>query len=73
MDFGKTDFSPKHHHIKKKKKILVFTLDSLVNSTHRNIEPPGPTQDWETDSWRAQTEPCAHQDPEERGSDPTRD
>ena len=27
-------------------------------------ELPELTQDWETDSWRAQTEPCAHQDPE---------
>ena len=33
-------------------------------------------QDWgdrETDSWRAQTEPYAHQDPGERSSVPTRD
>ena len=37
------------------------------------IEPPELTQDWETDSWRAQKEPCAPQDPGERGSDPTRD
>ena len=37
------------------------------------IEPPELTQDWETDSWRAQTEPCVHQDPGERSSDPTRD
>ena len=27
----------------------------------------------ETDSWRAQTKPCAHQDPGERSSGPTRD
>ena len=27
----------------------------------------------ETDSWRAQTKPCAHQDPGERNNDPTRD
>ena len=26
-----------------------------------------------TDSWRAQSKPCTHQDPEERSSDPTRD
>ena len=26
----------------------------------------------ETDSWRAQTKPCVHQDPGERSSDPTR-
>ena len=25
------------------------------------------------DSWRAQTEPCVHQDPGERSSDPTKD
>ena len=31
------------------------------------------TQAWETDSRRAQTKPCAHQDPGERSSDPTRD
>ena len=37
------------------------------------IEPPELTQDWETDSWRAQTKPCAHQDSGERSSDPTRD
>ena len=34
------------------------------------IELPGLTQDWETDSWRAQTEPCEHQDSGERSSDP---
>ena len=34
-------------------------------------EPPELTQDWETDSWMAHTEPCAHQDPGERSSDPT--
>ena len=28
---------------------------------------------WETDSWRAQTEPCVHQNPGERSNDPTRD
>ena len=27
----------------------------------------------ETDSWRAQTKPCVHQDPGERSGDPTRD
>ena len=37
------------------------------------IELPEFTQDWEIDSWRAQTEPCAHQDPGERSSDLTRD
>ena len=34
-------------------------------------EPPELTQDWETDSWMAHTEPCAHQDPGKRSSDPT--
>ena len=37
------------------------------------IKPPELTQDWETSSWWAQTEPCTHQDPGERSSDPTRD
>ena len=27
----------------------------------------------ETDSWRSETKPCVHQDPEERSSNPTRD
>ena len=36
------------------------------------IELPELLQDWETDSWRAQTEPCVHQDPGEKSSDPTR-
>ena len=32
------------------------------------------SQDWgNRDSWRAQTKPCAHRDPGERHSDPTRD
>ena len=26
------------------------------------IEPPEVTQDWDTDSWRAQTKACVHQD-----------
>ena len=34
------------------------------------IAPPELTQDWETNSWRAQPESCVHQDPEERSSDP---
>ena len=36
-------------------------------------QPPEPTQDWEIDSWRKQTEFCVDQDPGERSSDPTRD
>ena len=40
-----------------------------------SIEPPELTQDWETDSCRAQTEPYVHQDPEKaavtlQGTDP---
>ena len=34
---------------------------------HQNLHRTG-----ETDSWRAQTKPCMHQDPGERSSDPTR-
>ena len=41
----------------------------VINPT---IDPPELRQDWETDSGRAQTEPCVHQDPEERSSDSTR-
>ena len=37
------------------------------------IEQPELTQDWEIDSWWAQTEPCVHQDSGEWGSDPTKD
>ena len=37
------------------------------------IELPELTQDWETNSWWAQTEPCVYQDPGERSNDPTRD
>ena len=43
---------------------------SVINPT---IELPELTQDWEVDSWRAQTEPCVYQDPGEKSSDPTRD
>ena len=45
-----------------------YDISPLINPT---TEPPEITQ--ETDSWRAQTEPCMHQDPGERSSDPTRD
>ena len=31
------------------------------------------SQDGETDSWRAQTKPCAHKEPGERSNTPTRD
>ena len=37
------------------------------------IEPPDLHRTGETDSWRAQTKPCAQQDLGERSSDPTRD
>ena len=30
-------------------------------------------EDWETNSWRAQTKPCVYQDQGERSSDPKRD
>ena len=36
--------------------------------SHQNLHWTG-----ETNSWRAQTKPCAHQDPGESSSDPTRD
>ena len=49
--------------------ILLFLEEVASNPT---IEPPELTQDWETDSWRAQTKPCTHQDPGERRSDPAR-
>ena len=41
---------------------MVYTLleEVAINPT---IEPPEPTQDWETNSWWAQTDPCVHQDP----------
>ena len=37
------------------------------------IDPSEITGDWETQSWRAQTKACAHQDPGERSSDSTED
>ena len=42
-------------------------------TTNPTVEPPERTKDGETDSWWARTEPCVHQDPGERSSDPTRD
>ena len=39
-----------------------------ASQSHQNLHRTG-----ETDSWRAQTKPRAHQDPRERSSDPTRD
>ena len=42
-------------------------------SINLTIELPKLIQDWEIDSWRAQTEHCVHQDPGQRSSDPTRD
>ena len=41
-----------------------FVCSVLLQNLHRTGE---------TDSWRAQTKPCAHQDPGERSSDPKRD
>ena len=37
------------------------------------IEPTELSRVWETESWRAQTKPCVHQDPGEINSDSTRD
>ena len=48
----------------------ILLEEVAINPT---IELPELTQDWEIDSWRAQTKPCVHQDPGERSSDPTRD
>ena len=42
----------------------------IINPT---VELPELTQDWETDSWRAQEKPCVHQNTGERSSDPTKD
>ena len=40
--------------------IAAHACDLLKEVTiHATIELPELTQDWETDSWRAQTEPCA--------------
>ena len=44
--------------------------DVTINPT---IEPPKLTQDWGNRLLKAQTKLCAHQDPGERSSDPTRD
>ena len=49
---------------------ITLLEEVAINPT---IERPELTQDWEIDSWRAQTESCVHQDPEERSSDPTGD
>ena len=42
-------------------------------TTNPTIELLELTQDWETDSWQAKTEPCVHQHWGERSSDLTRD
>ena len=55
----------------KLKKWWIFTskvYSYLIVKTAEHLHRTG-----ETDSWRAQTEPWAHQDPGERSSDPTRD
>ena len=44
------------------------TLPLTPPESHKNFHRTG-----ETDSYRAQTEPCVHQDPGERSNDPTRD
>ena len=45
----------------------VLLEEVAINPT---IELPELTQDWEIDSWRAQTKPCVHQDRGEGSSDP---
>ena len=68
------------------KKVLLPTTDFPTWGSGKETENPREfdfggqwdliiefTQDWETDSCRAQTKPCVHQDPGERSSDPTRD
>ena len=51
---------------------MTYTLleEVAINTT---IEPPKLTQDWEINSWWAQTKPRVHQDPGERISGPTTD
>ena len=49
---------------------IALLEEAVIYST---IELPELTQDWEINSCRTQTEPCVHQDPEERSRDPTRD
>ena len=51
---------------------MIYALleEVAINPT---IELPELTQDWEIDSWRAQTERSVHQNQGERSSDPTRD
>ena len=44
------------------------SLQLTPPESHQNLHRTG-----ETDSYRAQTETCVHQDPEERSNDPTRD
>ena len=45
-----------------------FLEKVTINPT---IDLPELTQDWETDSWRAQIKPCGHHDPQQRSSDST--
>ena len=49
---------------------LTLLEEVTINPT---IELPDLTQDWETDSWRAQTEACVYRDPGKMSSDHTRD
>ena len=44
----------------------------LTPPQSHHINPTNLHRTGETDSWRAQTEPCAYQDPGERSSDPTK-
>ena len=54
------------------KQTWVWHKSSRRRSPLTSIEPPELTLDWETNTWRAQTELCEHQGPGERSSDPTR-
>ena len=49
--------------------VMAYALleEVAINPT---TESPELTQTGETDSWRAETEPCVHQDPAERSTDP---
>ena len=47
--------------------LISFRIDKLDLPTIRSYTAG------ETDSWSAQTKPCVHLDPGERGSEPTRD
>ena len=55
--------------IAEQKKVWV----GISPATNPTAEPQNLYRTGETDSWRAQTKPCMHQNPGERSSDPTGD